>query len=133
MAPTSPGSESTNGYVQEVPMSQPGGSLIQMSIPDSLIGAILGRGGSTLNDLQTSTFTRIRISQRGVYVPGTTNRVVTISGPTAESVATAQYLINQRLAKSNTERARQEEAHAGKRNIKDADQGKRGGQHDKKP
>lgn len=133
MTPTSPGSESTNGYVQEVPISQPGGSLIQMSIPDSLIGAILGRGGSTLNDLQTSTFTRIRISQRGVYVPGTTNRVVTISGPTAESVATAQYLINQRLAKSNTERARQEEAHAGKRNINDADQGKRGGQHGKKP
>ena len=133
MPPTSPGSESTNGYVQEAPISQPGGSLIQMSIPDSLIGAILGRGGSTLNDLQTSTSTRIRISQRGVYVPGTTNRVVTISGPTAESVATAQYLINQRLAKSNTERARQQEAHADTRNVNDADQGKRGGQHGKKP
>ena len=135
MPATSPGSESTNGYVQEAPISQPGGSLIQMSIPDSLIGAILGRGGSTLNDLQTSTSTRIRISQRGVYVPGTTNRVVTISGPTAESVATAQYLINQRLAKSNTERARQQEAHTDTRNtsMNDADQGKRGGQHGKKP
>lgn len=104
MAPLSPGSESTSSYVPVSTSGQPKGSLIQMSIPDSLIGAVLGRGGSTLNELQSSTNTRIRISQRGVYVPGTTNRVVTISGSTGESVATAQYLINQRLAKSNTER-----------------------------
>lgn len=104
MAPLSPGSESTSSYVPETATGHPKGSLIQMSIPDSLIGAVLGRGGSTLNELQSSTNTRIRISQRGVYVPGTTNRVVTISGSTGESVATAQYLINQRLAKSNTER-----------------------------
>ena len=102
MAPLSPGSESTSSYVPVTANGQPTGSLIQMSIPDSLIGAVLGRGGSTLNELQSSTNTRIRISQRGVYVPGTTNRVVTISGSTGESVATAQYLINERLAKSNT-------------------------------
>jgi len=132
MAPTSPGSESNNGYVPDVPARQPGGSLLQMSIPDSLIGAVLGRGGSTLNDLQASTTTRIRISQRGVYVPGTTNRVVTISGPTGDSVATAQYLINQRLAKSNTERARQQETHIDKRKVNAADRGKRGGQPGKK-
>ena len=80
MAPLSPGSESTSSYVPVTTNGQPKGSLIQMSIPDSLIGAILGRGGSTLNELQSSTNTRIRISQRGVYVPGTTNRVVTIQG-----------------------------------------------------
>lgn len=64
MAPLSPGSESTSSYVPVTTNGQPKGSLIQMSIPDSLIGAILGRGGSTLNELQSSTNTRIRISQR---------------------------------------------------------------------
>uniref|UniRef100_A0A7R9WB75 K Homology domain-containing protein n=1 Tax=Pseudictyota dubia TaxID=2749911 RepID=A0A7R9WB75_9STRA len=71
---------------------------VQIAVPDTLIGAILGRDGQTLKELQMSTGTRIKISQRGVYVPGTNHRVVTISGPTAESVSTAQFMIGQRLA-----------------------------------
>jgi len=126
MAPLSPSSESTNSYALDIAARQPSrGALIQMSIPDSLIGAILGRGGSTLNELQSSTNASIRISQRGMYVPGTTNRLVTISGPTGESVATAQYLINQRLAKSNPERTHQQEKHGGERTT--SNRGKRGG------
>ena len=127
MVPLSPSSESTSSYVPDSTAGQPRGSLIQMSIPDTLIGAVLGRGGTTLNELQSSTNTRIRISQRGVYVPGTTNRVVTISGPTGESVATAQHQINQRLAKSNTERA-----HGSGGRKTSNNRGKRGGHSGKK-
>jgi hypothetical protein len=69
----------------------------QVAIPDSLIGSILGRGGQTLNELQTQSNTRIRISQRGEYVPGTRNRIVNIRGPTAQSVTMAQLLMSQRM------------------------------------
>lgn len=71
---------------------------VQIAVPDTLIGAILGRDGQTLKELQMSTGTRIKISQRGVFVPGTNHRVVTITGTTAESVSTAQFMIGQRLA-----------------------------------
>lgn len=79
---------------------QGGGSSasIQIAVPDTLIGAILGRDGQTLKELQISTGTRIKISQRGVFVPGTNHRVVTLTGPSPESVAAAQFMIGQRLA-----------------------------------
>lgn len=77
--------------------TQPGFTA-QVLVPDNLIGSILGRGGSTLNDLQMHSNTRIRISQRGEYVPGTRNRIVTIRGQTAHGVNFAQYLMNERMA-----------------------------------
>ena len=73
------------------------GFTVQVAIPDSLIGSILGRGGGTLNELQMQSNTRIRISQRGEFVPGTKNRIVTIRGPTAQSVTVAQMLMSQRM------------------------------------
>ena len=39
-------------------------------------------------------------SQRGDYIPGTSNRVVTISGNTLQDVEHAQNLVNQRLSAS---------------------------------
>jgi len=86
----------------EPPLSMYGGPqqqgfTVQVAIPDSLIGSILGRGGRTLNELQMQSNSRIRISQRGEYVPGTKNRIVTIRGPTAQSVTMAQMLMSQRM------------------------------------
>jgi predicted RNA-binding protein YlqC (UPF0109 family) len=71
--------------------------MAQVSIPDSLIGSILGRAGRTLTEIQQQSNTRIRISQKGEYIPGTRNRIVTIRGPTAQSVAVAQFLMSQRM------------------------------------
>lgn len=69
----------------------------QILVPDNMIGSILGRGGRTLNELQVQSGTRIRISQRGEYLPGTRNRIVTVRGPTEQSVSLAQFLMNQRM------------------------------------
>jgi hypothetical protein len=62
-----------------------------------MIGSILGRGGRTLNELQMMSGTRIRISQRGEYMPGTRSRIVGIRGPTAQAVWDVQYMIGQRM------------------------------------
>ena len=74
-----------------------GGFTAQVLVPDNMIGSILGRGGRTLNELQAQSGTRIRISQRGEYLPGTRNRIVTVRGATAQSVSLAQYLMSQRM------------------------------------
>ena len=74
----------------------------QVLVPDNMIGSILGRGGKTLNELQSQSGTRIRISQRGEYLPGTRNRIVSVRGPTAQSVSLAQYLMGQRMVLPRT-------------------------------
>lgn len=45
-----------------------------MQVPDKLVGAVLGKGGATLRELQDTTGARIRISKRDEFAPGTTNR-----------------------------------------------------------
>lgn len=86
-------------FVHQLPQQShsPPGFVAQVAIPENLIGSILGRGGRTLTELQALSDTRIRITQRGEYLPGTKSRVVTIRGPTAQSVSNAQYLMNQHL------------------------------------
>lgn len=75
---------------------------VKISIPDTQIGAVLGKRGKTLAELQNRSNTHIKISQRGVFVPGTNERLVAITGLSAESVKTAQALISQRLADSKS-------------------------------
>eukprot|EP00980_Cylindrotheca_fusiformis_P022740 scaffold9672_cov112-Cylindrotheca_fusiformis.AAC.3 len=84
-------------FTHQLPQPTPPDFTSQVLVPDTLVGSILGRGGRTLNELQMHSNTRIRISQRGEYMPGTRNRIVTIQGPTAQSVSYAQYLMSQRM------------------------------------
>jgi RNA-binding protein Nova len=94
----SPGSLDGNGLVPQAPtLTSPGCFTTQVLVPDSMIGSILGRGGHTLTELQMVSGTRIRISQRGEYMPGTRSRIVTIRGPTAQTVWQAQYMMSQRI------------------------------------
>eukprot|EP00934_Nitzschia_sp_Nitz4_P005346 Nitzschia sp. Nitz4//scaffold86_size83305//77367//79467//NITZ4_005275-RA/size83305-augustus-gene-0.60-mRNA-1//1//CDS//3329559289//5336//frame0 len=81
----------------QIPQATQSGFVAQVHVPDSLVGSIFGRNGRTLNELQLQSNTRIRVSQRNEFVPGTRNRIVTIRGPTAQSVSMAQFLMNQRL------------------------------------
>lgn len=62
-----------------------------------MVGSILGRAGQTLAELMALSGTKIRLSQRGEYMPGTRSRIVSIRGPTAQSVWDAQFLMSQRV------------------------------------
>lgn len=73
---------------------------VKISISDTMVGAILGKRGQTLIDLESQSGTKIKISQRGQFIPGTNNRIVTISGPNDDSITLAKSLIRQQLARS---------------------------------
>lgn len=79
---------------------------IDLSVPESLVGAILGKGGKTLVEYQEMSGARIQISKKGEYVPGTRNRRVSISGK-PPGPQTAQLLITQRLMAVQSARAQQ--------------------------
>ena len=71
---------------------------VQLGVADTRIGSILGHGGKKLTEIQSLSHTKIRISQRGDFIPNTQNRIVTITGSTAKDVEHAQQLIIKRLA-----------------------------------
>lgn len=69
----------TNPVAMAIAACQPT-TTVTVGVPDSMVGAILGRGGATINELQTVSGARITVSQRDDLMPGTENRILTISG-----------------------------------------------------
>ncbi|XP_044728077.1 RNA-binding protein Nova-1 isoform X3 [Chrysoperla carnea] len=77
-----------------------------VEIPEIIVGAILGPGGRSLIEIQHLSGASIQISKKGIFAPGTRNRIVTITG-TPGQINTAQYLIEQRITEEEGKRARQ--------------------------
>jgi transcription antitermination factor NusA-like protein len=62
----------------------------EMTIPNDLIGCIIGKGGAKINEIRQLSGATIKISNSD---EGSKDRSVTITG-TPESISMAQYLIN---------------------------------------
>lgn len=84
------------GYQQ--PMAGGGGPGESVTVPisDELVGPLVGRGGQIITEIQRVSGARVKISQKGDYLPGTRNRTVTITGPPT-SVAAAHTMVVQRI------------------------------------
>ncbi|KAL5291277.1 PCBP3 family protein [Megaselia abdita] len=67
----------------------------EMTVPNDLIGCIIGKGGTKIAEIRQISGAMIRISNCEERDGGNTDRTITISG-NADSVALAQYLINMR-------------------------------------
>uniref|UniRef100_A0A8C5RD50 K Homology domain-containing protein n=1 Tax=Laticauda laticaudata TaxID=8630 RepID=A0A8C5RD50_LATLA len=53
--------------------------VVEIAVPENLVGAILGKGGKTLVEYQELTGARIQISKKGEFVPGTRNRKIVLN------------------------------------------------------
>lgn len=69
-----------------------------MTIPNDLIGCIIGRQGAKINEIRQMSGAQIKIANP---VDGSTDRQVTING-TPASISLAEYLINARLSSEAT-------------------------------
>ena len=56
---------------------------VTVAVPDEHIGAVLGKGGRTISEIQVVSGVRIKVSDRNDFVEGTRNRKVSLTG-TAE-------------------------------------------------
>jgi RNA-binding protein Nova len=54
---------------------------MKLLVPDRLAGAIIGKGGSGIVELETQSGCALRLSASGVYFPGTSERVMVVSAP----------------------------------------------------
>lgn len=79
---------------------------LEVEVGENIVGAILGPGGKSLVEIQRFSGANIQISKKGIFAPGTRNRIVTITG-LPNAVSTAQYLIEQQIAEEESKRARQ--------------------------
>jgi hypothetical protein len=65
---------------------------------------LVGPGGRSLIEIQHISGANIQISKKGIFAPGTRNRIVTITGP-AHAINTAHFLIEQRIHEEEAKRA----------------------------
>ncbi|XP_023304345.2 RNA-binding protein Pasilla isoform X2 [Lucilia cuprina] len=77
-----------------------------VEIPEVIVGAILGPNGRSLVEIQHVSGANVQISKKGIFAPGTRNRIVTITGQPS-AIAKAQFLIEQKINEEETKRARQ--------------------------
>lgn len=79
---------------------------VKLAVPDEHVGAIIGKGGEILAQLQGLVGVKVMISGRGEFEPGTRNRTVAISGP-HDAVQIAQLLVTQKVNDRITQLHRQ--------------------------
>lgn len=71
--------------------------VVTVSVPDEHIGAVLGKGGRTISEIQVASGVRIKVSDRNDFEPGTRNRKVTLFG-TEQGTKLAHALLKQKLS-----------------------------------
>uniref|UniRef100_A0A8D9BMT1 Poly(RC)-binding protein 3 n=1 Tax=Cacopsylla melanoneura TaxID=428564 RepID=A0A8D9BMT1_9HEMI len=79
------------------PTTQSSSSTQEMTVPNDLIGCIIGKGGTKIFEIRQISGAMIRISNAEEREANSTDRTITISG-NPDSVALAQYLINMRIS-----------------------------------
>ncbi|KAI5740232.1 hypothetical protein M8J76_001951 [Diaphorina citri] len=89
--PGSPGGRNYGGGASDVESKK-----VEIEVPEIIVGAILGPGGRSLNDIMGRSGANVQISKKGSFAPGTRNRVVTISG-SPNAIAHAQILIDSKI------------------------------------
>ncbi|CAL0299797.1 unnamed protein product [Lupinus luteus] len=70
---------------------------VTIGVADEHIGLVVGRGGRNIIDISQNSGARIKISDRGDYISGTTDRKVTITG-SQRAIRTAESMILQKVA-----------------------------------
>lgn len=75
-----------------------------LSVPDEVVGSLIGTKGRTIQRIKNESGASITISSKGDYLDGTSNRKITVSG-SAASVEKAQHLIIENVSHYSMMRA----------------------------
>jgi len=73
-------------------------ALLKMLIPDSCVGAVIGKGGANVKDLNQKYKARLNISKPGVLYPTMRDRIALISGDSVdEIIGLAKFVVEKVL------------------------------------
>lgn len=74
--------------------------LLKVLIPNYAAGAIIGKGGSNIGELQDRYGAKIRLSPSGEFYPGTEERIVIVTGEVNQIIDMNNYIIDKVLLDS---------------------------------
>ncbi|KAL8518093.1 hypothetical protein ACS0TY_009396 [Phlomoides rotata] len=79
------------------PSKEDKSSSVTIGVADEHIGLVVGRGGRSIMEISQISGARLKISDRGDFMSGTTNRKVTITGP-QRAIRAAESMILGKVA-----------------------------------
>merc|ERR550525_297830 len=77
----------------------------EVQVEERLVGAVLGPAGRYVEEIKQYSGADVQVSKRGIYAPGTTNRIVSVKG-SQRAVKSAIYLVQAKVQEKQEERAR---------------------------
>ncbi|ERN04775.1 hypothetical protein AMTR_s00140p00055140 [Amborella trichopoda] len=69
---------------------------VRFLVSNAAAGSVIGKGGSTITEFQSQSGARFQLSRNHEYFPGTTDRIIMISG-TVDEILTAMDFILSKL------------------------------------
>jgi len=70
----------------------------QIGVPNGVVGFIIGRGGENITSMQARSGCKVQIQKEHEMMPGQTQRVITLTAPTKESIDMCRGLIENMVA-----------------------------------
>ncbi|KAI4382681.1 hypothetical protein MLD38_008617 [Melastoma candidum] len=78
---------------------------IRFLVSNAAAGSVIGKGGSTINDFQSQSGARIQLSRNQEFFPGTTDRVIMISGGIDDVIKAVELILSKLMSEIHLEEA----------------------------
>ncbi|XP_008794247.2 protein BTR1-like [Phoenix dactylifera] len=73
---------------------------IRFLVSNIAAGCIIGKGGSTITEFQSQSGARIQLSRNHEFYPGTTDRIIMVSGVTSEIIKAMELILEKLLTEA---------------------------------
>lgn len=76
---------------------------IRFLVSNAAAGSVIGKGGSTITDFQSQSGARIQLSRNQEFFPGTTDRIIMVSGTINETLKAVELILLKLLSELHAE------------------------------
>ncbi|KAE7997118.1 hypothetical protein FH972_001777 [Carpinus fangiana] len=76
---------------------------IKFLVSNAAAGSVIGKGGSTITDFQSQSGARIQLSRNHEFFPGTTDRIIMVSGSINETLKAVELILAKLLSEFQSE------------------------------
>ena len=68
-------------------------AFIRFLVSNAEAGSVIGKGGSTISDFQSQSGARIQLSRNHEFFPGTSDRIIMVSGTIDETLKAVDLIL----------------------------------------
>lgn len=76
-----------------VPDSMEKPTYVRFLVSNAAAGSVIGKGGATITDFQSQSGARIQLSRNHEFFPGTTDRIIMVSGTINEILKAVELIL----------------------------------------